>query len=65
MHWDTLPRKVVWLPSLQVFKKKVGVALMDMISGHGEGRGWWLDLVILEVLSNLNASILFYEVQAV
>ena len=30
-----LPREVVVLPSLEVFKKPVGVALRDMVSGHG------------------------------
>ena len=38
---------------LEVFKKHEGMALRDMVSGHG-GDGCWLDFMILEVFSNLN-----------
>jgi len=39
--------------SLEMFKRRVEVALTDLVRGHG-GDGLELDLMILEVYSNLN-----------
>jgi len=34
-YWNSLLRKVVQSLSLEVFKKRVDIALKDMVSGHG------------------------------
>ena len=53
MHWHSLLREVVGSPSLGVFNECRHVALRDVVSEHG-GMDWWLDWMILVVLSNLN-----------
>ena len=50
MHWHTMPREVVGSLSPEVFKGCGGVALRDVISGHGGG-GLGLHLMILVVFS--------------
>ena len=42
---------------LKVFKEHGDVALRDIVSGHG-GDGLGLDLMILEVFSSLNNSVI-------
>jgi len=52
-HQNRLPREVIESPSLEVFKKRVDVALQE----HGlvgmVVLGGWLDSMSLEVFSNL------------
>ena len=50
IHCHRLPREAVESPSLEVFKKRVGVALRDTVSGH---RGGGLLMVVLDDLSGL------------
>ena len=57
MQWHRLPRKVMESLSLEVLKNHGDVALRNMISGHG-GDGLGLDLVILQLFSNLNDSVI-------
>jgi len=55
IHWHSLPREVVELPSREIINKRVDVALRDVVSGVLVV-GWWLDSVILVVSSNLDDS---------
>ena len=43
LQWHRLPREVVQSLPLEVFKSRVGVALRDVVSGHG-GRGLMVGL---------------------
>jgi len=56
-HWHRLPREVMQSPSPEVFKHHGNVALKDMVSWYSGGRVGW-DWMILEVLSNLNDSMI-------
>ena len=55
IHWHSLPREVVELPSREIINKRVDVALRDVVSGVLVV-GWLLDSVILVVSSNLDDS---------
>jgi len=52
-HWHRLPKEVVESPLLEGLKNSGNVALRDVVRGHG-GDELGLDLVILDLFSNLN-----------
>ena len=54
-QWHRLPREVVESLSLEVFQSRVDVAHVTWAVGMKELH-WWLDLMVLEVFSNLNDS---------
>ena len=58
-YWNRLPREVVGSLSLEVFKKRVHMALRDVVSGHGGGR-LMVGLDDPRGLSNLNESVILW-----
>ena len=56
---EVAAQEVVESPSLEVFKKRVDVALKDVVNGMLV-MGWQLALMTLEVLSNLSGSLILY-----
>ena len=62
MHWHRLPGEVVGSPSVEVFQNYGDVARRDVVSGHGGGGGGLvLDLVILEIFSSLNNTMILFR----
>jgi len=55
MHWHRLPREVEESLSMEVLRKRVDVALRDMVSGYGGGL--MVGLGDLSGLSNVDDSI--------
>ena len=62
MQWHSCPRRWWSPPPLEVFQNCVDVALRDVVSGHGGGGGGLvLDLVILEIFSSLNNTMILFR----
>ena len=55
---DQAAQEMVELPSLKVFEKGVDTALRDMVYQTWWCWVEWLDLMIFEVFSNLNDSVI-------
>lgn len=54
-HWNRLPREVEESPSLEMFQKQADIALCDMVMAEFNQS---LDLIIVEVFSNTDKSII-------
>jgi len=55
---NRLPREAAESASLEICKRHVDVALMDMVVVNLAVLGLWLDSMILKVFSNLNDSMI-------
>lgn len=54
-HWNRLPREVEESPSLEMFQNQAEIALCDMVMAEFNQS---LDLIIVEVFSNTDNSII-------
>jgi len=59
MLWNGLQRDVVESASMEVFRNRGDVTPGDVVGGHGGG-GLTVELVVLELFSNLNDSAIYF-----